>query len=212
MRSLSSAVSPYSWKHSALVDPSKCVDDAVGVNDLLVMPEVLTEQEEQIVSDECIKLLRRRRYEEDHWDSVIIKFKEMERSRWSAETARILDKVRQAPIIPQDLVYFPPVHVIDLAEDGYIKPHVDSIKFSGQVVAGVNLLSPSIMRFKEEEGESIVDAFLPRRSMYMMTGRIRYHYTHEILPGMQLFRGTEPVNRTRRISIMIRDVHPDHLH
>lgn len=28
-------------------------------------------------------------------------------------------------------VTFLPVHVIDLAEDGYIKPHVDSIKFSG---------------------------------------------------------------------------------
>lgn len=45
-----------------------------------------------------------------------------------AETKRILDRVREAPILPQDLEYFPAVHVIDLAEDGYIKPHVDSIK------------------------------------------------------------------------------------
>lgn len=30
--------------------------------------------------------------------------------------------------MPQELSYFPAVHVIDLAEDGYIKPHVDSIK------------------------------------------------------------------------------------
>lgn len=94
--------------------------------------------------------------------------------------------------------------MIDLAEDGYIKPHVDSIKvgrhcmsfhttsrvhgpsvahcashvylhfithlqFSGRVVAGVSLLSPSIMRFQEEHGESVIDAFLPRRSFYMMT-------------------------------------------
>jgi alkylated DNA repair protein alkB family protein 7 len=36
-------------------------------------------------------------------------------------------------------------------------------------VAGVNLLSPSIMRFKEEHGDSLLEAFLPRRSMYMMT-------------------------------------------
>lgn len=28
-------------------------------------------------------------------------------------------------------VQFLPVHVIELAEDGYIKPHVDSVKFSG---------------------------------------------------------------------------------
>lgn len=44
------------------------------------------------------------------------------------ETQRILDRIREAPILPQDLTYFPAVHVIDLAEDGYIKPHVDSIK------------------------------------------------------------------------------------
>lgn len=112
------------------------------------------------------------------------------------ETKRILDRVREASILPQGLTYFPAVHVIDLAEDGYIKPHVDSIKvraiirvdqelihlsrpidtvclqFSGEVVAGVSLLSPSIMRFKEEHGESIIDAFLPRRSLYMMTYEI----------------------------------------
>ncbi|POM66806.1 Hypothetical protein PHPALM_17273 [Phytophthora palmivora] len=95
--------------------------------------------------------------------------------------------------------------VEQLAEDGYIKPHVDSIKFSGRVVAGINLLSPSIMRFKEEHGDSVIDAYLQRRSMYMMTGRVRYHYTHEILPGAQVFRDEIPVNRTHRISIMLRD-------
>lgn len=34
---------------------------------------------------------------------------------------------------------------------------------------------------------------------------MRYRYTHEILPGVQLFRNEFPVNRTRRISIMLRD-------
>lgn len=33
----------------------------------------------------------------------------------------------------------------------------------------MSLLSPSIMRFKEEHGESIIDAFLPQRSFYVMT-------------------------------------------
>lgn len=36
-------------------------------------------------------------------------------------------------------------------------------------------------------------------------GRVRYHYTHEILPGLQVFRNEQPVTRTRRISIMLRD-------
>ncbi len=82
--------------------------------------------------------------------------------------------MRQVPILPNEREYFPAVHVIDLAEDGFIKPHVDSIKFSGKVVVGLSLLSPSIMRFQEEKPEneakpSIVEALLPRRSVYMMT-------------------------------------------
>ncbi|OWZ21895.1 hypothetical protein PHMEG_0003476 [Phytophthora megakarya] len=182
-----------------------CHDPLVSEGDLQLMLDVITEDEEKVVADECSRILKRRRYEEDHWDNVIIKFKEMERSRWSTETRNILDKVREAAIVPKELNYFPAVHVIELAEDGYIKPHVDSIKFSGRVVAGINLLSPSIMRFKEEHGDSIIDAYLQRRSMYMMTGRVRYHYTHEILPGAQVFRGELPVHRTHRISIMLRD-------
>ncbi|TYZ67143.1 hypothetical protein PybrP1_009705 [[Pythium] brassicae (nom. inval.)] len=177
----------------------------VRESDLRVAEDVITEDEERVVADECAAILRRRRYEDGHWDHVIVKFKEMERSRWSTETKRVLDRLRELPILPRGVEYFPAVHVIDLAEDGYIKPHVDSIKFSGRVVAGVSLLSPSIMRFKKEHGESIIDALLPRRSFYMMTGRIRYHYTHEILPGVQVFRDELPVTRTRRISIMLRD-------
>lgn len=38
--------------------------------------------------------------------------------------------------------------VIDLAQDGFIKPHVDNIKFSGGFVCGLSLLSPAIMRLK----------------------------------------------------------------
>ncbi|CAH0487517.1 unnamed protein product [Peronospora farinosa] len=169
------------------------------------MLDVITKDEELLVADECSRILKRRRYEENHWDNAIVKFKEMERSRWSTETLRVLQKVREATILPKELNYFPAVHVIELAEDGYIKPHLDSIKFFGRVVAGVNLLSPSVMRFKEEYGDSVIDAYLPRRSMYMMTGRVRYHYTHEIVPGMQVFKGQVSVNRTHRISILLRD-------
>ncbi|ETI38507.1 hypothetical protein F443_15787 [Phytophthora nicotianae P1569] len=193
------------WQDVYNLDATHCHDPLVSEDDLQLMLDVITDDEEKVLSDECARILKRRRFEENHWDDVIIKYKEMERSRWSTETQRILQKVREVAILPRDLTYFPAVHVIELAEDGYIKPHVDSIKFSGRVVAGINLLSPSIMRFKEEHGDSVIDAYLQRRSMYMMTGRVRYHYTHEILPGAQVFRGEVPVNRTHRISIMLRD-------
>ncbi|CAH0473912.1 unnamed protein product [Peronospora belbahrii] len=202
---LTAASSQSLWQDVYNLDATQCHDSLVNEEDLQIMLDVITEDEELVVADECSRFLKRRRYEKNHWDNVIVKFKEMECSRWSNETLRILQKIREAVILPKELKYFPAVHVIELAEDGYIKPHIDSIKFSGRVVAGVNLLSPCVMRLKEEHGHSVIDAYLQRRSMYMMTGRIRYHYTHEIIPGIQMFKGQVPVNRTHRISIMLRD-------
>ena len=37
-------------------------------------------------------------------------------------------------------------HVIDLADDGHIGPHVDSIKFSGKLICGLSLKSARILR------------------------------------------------------------------
>ncbi|CCI40717.1 unnamed protein product [Albugo candida] len=151
------------------------------------MEEVITEEEEDILVDECKQYLKRRKLEENHWDQVIVDFKEMERSKWSKESSEIFDKIRSTPILPTNLQYFPAVHVIELAETGYIKPHIDSIKFSGRLVAGLSLLSPSIMRFEQEDvASNFIDALLPRRSFYVMTGRIRYNYTHQILPESEM--------------------------
>lgn len=88
-RSLSSSAStgraPVAlWRGSPNVDASRCFDPLVAEQDLQVLTDVLTEGEELLLADECARLLKRRRYEENHWDNVIVKFKEMERSRWSA--------------------------------------------------------------------------------------------------------------------------------
>lgn len=71
------------WDGEPLIDSSRCTDALVQRSDLRVLENVITEQEELVLAKECETLLRRRRYEENHWDQVIIKFKEMERSRWS---------------------------------------------------------------------------------------------------------------------------------
>nr|CCA14248.1 conserved hypothetical protein [Albugo laibachii Nc14] len=195
----------HSWVNHALIDASSCNDTQLEHDDLKLMEEVITQEEEDLLVEECGKYLKRRRMEGNHWDQVIVDFKEMERSKWSKDSSRIFDKIRSLPILPKMLQYFPALHVIELAETGYIKPHIDSIKFSGRLVAGLSLLSPSIMRFQQEDVTSnVIDALLPRRSFYVMTGRIRYNYTHQILPGDQEFKGRN-IHRTSRISIMIRD-------
>ena len=101
-------------------------------------------------------------------------------------------------------------HAIDLHQDGALHAHVDSVRFSGDVVAGLSLLSSSTMRLKpedaslEEESEGYVDLWLPPRSLYLLSGMARYSYTHELLPSHATFKG-HTVNRDRRISIIFRD-------
>jgi alkylated DNA repair protein alkB homolog 7 len=57
-----------------------------------------------------------------------------------------------------------PVHAIDLTAAGHIKPHVDSIKFSGTVVAGISLLSTAIMKLQHPDlPHSVVKLLLPPR-------------------------------------------------
>ena len=110
-----------------------------------------------------------------------------------------------------------PCHGIDLKVDGELNAHVDSVKFSGDLIAGLSLLSPSIMRLKpaqddylsddadeyrskasstssssaseanNEDGQGWVDLYLPARSLYALTGVGRYRYSHELLPSGSTF-------------------------
>jgi alkylated DNA repair protein alkB family protein 7 len=124
-----------------------------------------------------------------------------------------------------------PCHAIDLQKKGELKAHVDSVRFSGHLVAGLSLLSPAIMRLRhppppdddenEEDEPSIrdevsspghVDLFLPPRSLYVLSGVGRYECSHEILPDASTFCGgsvnnSEPVvvSRDQRLSIIFRD-------
>lgn len=182
------------WHASKLVDKSRLlVNSSINVDDLLLEQDVISSEDEKILVEECDFRLKRRRYERNHWDDVIIAFKEFETTEWSRQSSEILDRIRQSSLFTQHgPSLLPSVHVIDLAPDGFIRPHIDSIKFSGSVVAGLSLLSERTMRFQHED--SILDVSLPPRSLYLMTGSFRYRYTHEILTGSE-----------RRMSIIFRN-------
>jgi alkylated DNA repair protein alkB family protein 7 len=99
-----------------------------------------------------------------------------------------------------------PCHAIDLHEEGRLNPHVDSVRFSGNIVSGLSLLSDSIMRLKPQNAgagssssQHFIDLILPERSLYVLSGTSRYHFTHELLPSSSL----SP--RARRFSIIFRD-------
>ncbi|CAG0888652.1 unnamed protein product, partial [Darwinula stevensoni] len=188
---------------------SEAICKAFSIKDFLnymrIFPHFLSEEEESSLMSEIEPYMKRLRYEFDHWDDAIHGFRETERKQWKSENVKILEKVKKLAFPPSvsPLQY---THILDLAPEGYIKPHVDSIRFCGDTIAGLSLLSSSVMRLVREKNESeSVDVFLPRRSLYIMTGPARYEFTHEILKHEKSAFGGEPVPRARRVSVICRN-------
>lgn len=101
---------------------------------------------------------------------------------------------------------------------------MDSIKFSGKIVASLSLLSSRILRLTPDYTQSdwnesdilrenlpaIVEVVLKPRTFYVLSGDFRYRYNHEIL-GMSSNEAIlvpvemRPQSLERRISVMFRD-------
>ena len=90
-----------------------------------VINDFISEDEETNLVKESEPHLKRLVYEKDHWDEAIVGFRETERKNWNPSNSVIIDKLRKTAFKPEDK-YLPYVHVLDLAEDGHIKPHIDS--------------------------------------------------------------------------------------
>ncbi|PAV70966.1 hypothetical protein WR25_20941 [Diploscapter pachys] len=175
---------------------------------IAVVPDFITEEEETTIFNELEPHMKRLRYEKSHWDDAINNYREREqRTKWREENARIVQRIRDFAF-PANAQHLTQVHILDLHEEGVIKPHIDSIRYCGDVIAGVSLLSSSVMRLRHKDSmdELIVDLYLKRRSLYKLSGIARYDFKHEILDKNEsMFDGIE-VPRKRRISIICRDV------
>ncbi|XP_007952640.1 alpha-ketoglutarate-dependent dioxygenase alkB homolog 7, mitochondrial [Orycteropus afer afer] len=170
----------------------------------VVKPGFLSVAEEETLRRELEPDLRRRRYEYDHWDAAIHGFRETEKSRWSEASQAILQRVREAAFGPGQAL-LPLVHVLDLEPRGYIKPHVDSVKFCGATIAGLSLLSPSVMRLVHtQEPAEWLELLLEPGSLYILRGSARYDFSHEILRDEDSFFGERRIPRGRRISVICR--------
>uniref|UniRef100_A0A6I8NDW1 AlkB homolog 7 n=1 Tax=Ornithorhynchus anatinus TaxID=9258 RepID=A0A6I8NDW1_ORNAN len=133
-------------------------------------------------------------------------FRETEKSRWSEPSRAILQRVRAAAFDP-DQPQLPLVHVLDLDQSGYIKPHVDSIKFCGSTIAGLSLLSTSVMRLVDShDPQQWLELLLERRSLYILRGPARYDFSHQILRDQESFFAGRKVPRGRRISVICRSL------
>jgi alkylated DNA repair protein alkB family protein 7 len=182
-------------------------DEALKVlgDSMRVYENFVTEDEESSLTKELEPQLKRLRYEEAHWDNAIAAYRETEKSSWKNEINSKTVEMVKTFCFPSSYTTLPHVHVLDLAKHGHIKPHIDAVKFCGDIIGGLSLLSPSVMRLVHEDNKDlIVDFHLKRRSLYVMQGIARYKFTHEILAEDVSVFGEIKVPRDRRISIMFR--------
>jgi alkylated DNA repair protein alkB homolog 7 len=226
----------------------------LGHTAVRIIPNVITLEQEEDLMKEIDPVMSRRRYARNHWDDVIIGYKEIERLHWtSGNNAATVDFIRNTisdaivgdkkvvsrihsglsgengatNMIALDDIFgvrvrsWLPVHIIDLSSDGFITPHVDSVKFSGHLVCGLSLLTSSIMTLRPEDPlikddqDACVKMLLPRRSLYILSAEARYNFTHSIeasnpsapeSPHAQnSVSQSENHERGRRVSLIFRD-------
>ncbi|GAA48787.1 alkylated DNA repair protein alkB homolog 7 [Clonorchis sinensis] len=175
-------------------------------------------------------------------DQAITDFRETERKTWRTINRPVIERLQNltaatefpkpATDLPIDQVVLPYIHVLDLAESGEIKAHIDSVRFCGGSVVVLSLLSDSVLRLAVAPSKEVValpadqpglaelslpnpgsyvDLRIPRRSVYVMRGASRYLLTHAILSNTDVARlfaehGSRlyDIQRPRRISVICR--------
>lgn len=174
---------------------------------LILIPDFINEEEEENLFAEVNPYLRKLRYEKSHWDDAIHDYRETEKREWNENNSSVIQRLRAVAfpgegLSPQQSY----VHVLDVSAKGFIKPHVDSVRFCGTTVAGISLLTDSVMRFvKEADKNWFGDLLLPQRSLYIMKDDARYLYTHEICKDEESYFKQQRIPKGRRISIICRN-------
>lgn len=165
----------------------------------------ISEKEENSLLGEIEPYMERLRYEYDHWDDAIHGYRETEYLNWNEDNTKIINKIRDKAF-PPDMPQIKFVHVLDLAENGWIKPHIDSTRFCGEIIATISLLSDCIMRltYDGHEQDYWSDFLIPRRSLYVMKGVARHKYKHEVLSKEKSYFEGKLIDKTRRVSVICR--------
>ncbi|KZT73560.1 hypothetical protein DAEQUDRAFT_743047 [Daedalea quercina L-15889] len=140
-------------------------------------------------------------FQEGHFDGVIRRYREMHVSPWPPDIEGLspaLDRLRD--VYPSTDVQ---AHLLHLASDGEILPHVDNVGASGSWILGVSLGAPRILKLENTtDPEEAYTLALPSGSVYIQQDTTRYHFKHSILLN-GLFDGKQ-YDGGQRMSIMIR--------
>lgn len=83
---------------------------------------------------------------------------------------------------------------------------INCFQFCGDTIAGLSLLTDSVMRLVHDKNKELrADVLLERRSLYLMKNTARFDYTHEILGNEHSKFDGVHVPKERRVSIICRN-------
>lgn len=95
-----------------------------NVEGLTLLPEFVSVEEEKELVAELNQQLRRRKYEQNHWDNVIYSYKEISRTTALATPLQQAMCQRIAAALPDSSRIQEQFHVLDLSPEGFIDPYV----------------------------------------------------------------------------------------
>uniref|UniRef100_A0A8U8BPW0 Uncharacterized protein n=1 Tax=Geospiza parvula TaxID=87175 RepID=A0A8U8BPW0_GEOPR len=169
-----------------------------------VRARFVSEEEAAELLREVEPALRRGRYQRDHWDRAITGLSWGPGGGLGGSWGALLGQGRPWRPGPRARA-----HVLDLEPGGAVGAHVDSTKFCGCTIAGLSLLSSSVLRLRSlREPRQRLELLLEPRSLYVLRGAARFEFTHEILPDPESFFGGLRVPRGRRVALIFRNDPP----
>ncbi|KAJ3213106.1 hypothetical protein HK099_007570 [Clydaea vesicula] len=156
--------------------------DLISKNKLIIISNIFNDNVEledgftKFVEKKLRKVLGKSDYAKKHFDGVINLYKECSVESWKNTVIddswemSLLNrfKTRISTEINRDVKFLAP-HLLDLAEDGEIMAHVDNLKASGSLIAGVCLKSDAVMilRRVSDPLNDYVTLFLPKGCLYI---------------------------------------------
>ena len=138
-----------------------------GVNSLFLPDQYYDFQKVTCSNFHCVVAVVLTPYDQGHYDGVIKHYREMHVSAWPEDQPRLfelLNRLRQ--FHSEEPIQY---HVLHLASDGEIHPHVDHLEAFGSWIVGVSLGSDRILRLEKEisDRKLVHDVILPSGSVYI---------------------------------------------
>lgn len=141
-------------------------------------------------------------FQKGHYDNVIRDYREMHLSSWgesqTLELSRILKRLHT--LYPSKNTQ---THILHLASEGEILPHIDNTSSSGTWILAISLGAARVLHMEEANAltPKKFDVLLTSGSVYLQRDNVRYHWKHSLMHPY------ESISRARgqRVSIVVRD-------